>query len=214
MLVGDGVASRHSIGPSAFGRFPQVSDIASDWMSSTFPMLPKPAEIDQAWPILWPASRRRTPAVTCNRQQGTHVPLTSRLRQNAETCGRTSQLFACRRKSGDHVRFVDGCRYGKSAPADGWNGKRPYFCGLRRFAKDFRFNQRLLSVPDAKRRKPQKRRKAEVCGRRSSDQHCWTVSSSIETGMKRAEESQSKPPSILPAPAAGGSVFQTNGGDD
>ena len=129
---------------------------------------------------------------------------------NPLTCGRASQLFACRRKSGGHVRFVDGCRHGKSAPADGWNGKRPCFCGLRRFAKDFRFNQRLLSVPDAKRRKAQKRRKAEVCGRRSSDQHCRTESPEFGTGLKCAEESRSKPPGTLPAQT---SVFKNQNGE-
>ena len=107
------------------------------------------------------------------------------------------------------MRFVDGCRYGKSAPADGWNGKRPCFCGLRRFAKAFGFNQSLLSVPDAKRRKPQKRRKAEVWTPRL-DQHCRTEPSSIEVGLKCAEEPRSKSPSTLPAQT---SVFQNQNGE-
>ena len=34
------------------------------------------------------ASRGRTPAITCNHQQGTLVPVTSCLKQNAETCAR------------------------------------------------------------------------------------------------------------------------------
>ena len=47
----DCVTSRRSIGLPAFGRFPQVSAIAAGWMSNAFQMLPKPAEIDQAWPF-------------------------------------------------------------------------------------------------------------------------------------------------------------------
>ena len=158
-------------------------------MSDALQMLPKPAEIDQAWPFgcyLRSAGALVRLRATVNKIRLFPRPLVSSetLRRaparegvrpaprKAETCvcvspfslltcRRASQFFACRRRSRDHVYLVDGCRYGKSAPADGWNGKRPCFCGLRRFAKAFGFNQRLLSVPDAKRRKPQKRRKAE-----------------------------------------------------
>ena len=38
--------------------------------------------------LLLPTVGGRTLAVTCNRQQGTHVPLTIRLKRNAKTCAR------------------------------------------------------------------------------------------------------------------------------
>ena len=90
----------------------------------------------------------------------------------------------------------------REAGAERW----PTFCGLRRFAADFKSDYRQLNANDAKPHKPQNRRKAKGWGSHSH-QRCRTASSGKKSGREGAVKARSKSPSTLPAPPKA-SVFE------
>ena len=91
-------------------------------------------------------------------------------------------------------------------PRKAGTGKWPCFCGLCRFAADFKSNPRQWNAQTAKPRKPQKRWKAKVVGDHSR-QHCRTESLKLEAGYKLLETAKQTSQHPL-SPRRSRSVFQ------
>ena len=126
--------------------------------------------------------------------------------------------LACCCGSKDHVRLVDCCGYPQESARVRLERKRwPTLIDSRRFRQHLKSPYRPIPGNGRKLRESIKRRMTNGYAMPTSPflhvQHN-TVGQShlkLKRGEEDAEESRSKTPSFLPAPAEGGSVFINNG---